>query len=405
MNPKWIRKSTEVYHRRRKNGLANTRRGERKLALQRLAEQRESSYGSFLYQRQLRGERTRARPGAARDDKLYDVYPTRELYEDEFQKIWQTQAAFRPDLMTDAARERIHRAIFHQRPLKPQKRGKCAYLPAEDRTFRALPSFQRYRIHQEVNNLEWWDLGENRRVRDYPEARNEIVDLLENVSTRNGQVPFGKMKNVLKRRGIAEGNFSFNFETDKRKKLEGNSTRNLMRDEDRIGRAWYDWPLAKQDEFIDVILSGTPQHQERDRNWLAGVGQNSPSEGAKDDEEVRAYLCERFDLPEPIADSCVDSPLKDDTANISLRAATLMLEAMRDGLVDAETGEVLLPLQSEAASAVARTEPGFIDPFRSKGDDGKYQLEDKLPYYGQAFRDGRHIIPGTGNPEDDDKTR
>ena len=377
----------------------------RKQALQRLAKQQKTSYGAFLYQRQLRGERTRARPGAARDDKLYDVYPTRELYEDEFQKIWQTQAAFHPDFMTGAAKERIHRAIFHQRPLKPQKRGKCAYLPAEYRSFRAMPSFQRYRIYQEVNNLEWWDLGEIKRVRDYPEARDEIVHLLENVSTKNGQIAFGKMKNVLKRLNIAEGNFKFNYESEKRKGFEGNSTSKLMSHEDRIGRAWSDWPLERQDEFIDVILNGTPQHQERDRKRLAGVEQTSPPDGAKDDEEVRAYLCEQFDLPEHIAENCVNSPLKDDTASVSLRAATLLLEAMRDGLVNAETGEVFLPLQNEAASAVAQREPSFIDPYRRKGDDGKYQLLEKLPYYGEAFRDGRHTIPGTGNPEDDDKTR
>lgn len=377
----------------------------RKEALEKLNERKDLSYGSFLYQRQLRGERTRARPGAARDDKLYDVYPTRELYEDEFQKIWQSQAAFHPELMTVAAKERIHRAIFHQRPLKPQKRGICAYMQDEHRTFRALPSFQRYRIHQEVNSLEWWYLGEIKKVRDYPEARDEIVHLLENVSTANGQVTFGIMKNVLKRLRIAEGVFKFNFETEKRKGFDGNSTSKLMSHEDRIGPTWHDWPLEKQDEFIDTILNGTPQHQERDRNRLAGIEPTSSPDGAKDDVEVRAYLCERFKLPEHIADNCVNSRLKDDTASISLRAATLMLAKMRDGLIDAETGEVFLPLQSEAASAVAREEQNFVDPFRSKGDDGKYRLLEKLPYYGEAFRDGRHIIPGTGNPEDDDKTR
>ena len=377
----------------------------RKEALGKLNERKDLSYGSFLHQRRLNGQPTRARPATARDGKLYDVYPTRELYEDEFQKIWQTQAAYHPELMTISAKERIHRAIFHQRPLKPQKRGKCAYMSDEDRTFRALPSFQRYRIYQEVNSLEWWDLGEIKKVRDYREARDEIVNLLENVSTNNGQLTFGKMKNILKRIGITEGNFKFNFETEKRKGLDGNLTSNLMRHEDRIGPSWHDWPLAKQDDFIDTILNGTPQHQERDRKRLDGVEPNSPPDGAKDDEDVLAYLCERFGLPDHIAENCMNSRLKDDTASISLRAARLMLEKMRDGVVDAVTGEIVLPPQSDAASAVALEEPSFIDPSRSKGDDGKYRLLNKLPYYGEAFQDGRHIISGTGKPEDDDKTR
>ncbi len=377
----------------------------RKEALRKLNEREDLSYGSFLRQRQLGGQPTRARPGAAGDGKLYDVYPTRELYEDEFQKIWQTQAEFHPELMTISAKGRIHRAIFHQRPLKPQKRGKCAYMSGEDRTFRALPSFQRYRIHQEVNRLEWWDLGEIRRVRNYPEARDEIINLLENVSTNNGQLMFGKIKNVLKRIGIAEGNFKFNFETEKRKGLDGNLTSNLMGNEDRIGAKWHGWPLEKQDDFIDIILNGTPQHQERDRKRLDGVEPDSPPDGAKDDREVLAYLRERFELPEHIAENCMNSRLKDDTANISLRAARLMLEKMQNGVANAETGEIILPLQSDAASAVALEEPSFIDPSRSKGDDGKYRLLNKLPYYGEAFRDGRHIISGTGEPKDDDKAR
>ena len=79
---------------------------------------------------------------------------------------------------------------------------------------------------------------------------------------------------------------------------------------------------------------------------------------------------------------------------------------MRDGIVDGETGEIVLPLQSRAASAVAADCPEvFVDPVRTKGDDGSSRLLGCLPYYGKAFRDGRHIIPGTGNPSDEDRTR
>ncbi len=138
----------------------------RKSALDDLRARADLTYGSFLYERQRKGKPTRARPGVGENGRLYDVYPTRELYEDEFEKIWSAQAPHHRDLMTDEAKKRIHRAIFHQRPLKPQKRGKCTYMHDEDRAFRAMPSFQQYRIYQEVHNLEWSDGLGIHRVRD-----------------------------------------------------------------------------------------------------------------------------------------------------------------------------------------------------------------------------------------------
>ena len=43
------------------------------------------SFGSFLWQRQQNGLPVRARPDAGADGKLYDVYPARELYEQDNQ--------------------------------------------------------------------------------------------------------------------------------------------------------------------------------------------------------------------------------------------------------------------------------------------------------------------------------
>ncbi len=380
----------------------NARKSEAKVqkkALDKLEKNQSMTYGSFLFERQKKNEPTRARPSAAGDGKLYDVYPTRELYEDEFKKIWRAQALYHPEKMTEKAKERIYRAIFYQRPLKPQKRGKCTYMPNEDRTFRAMPSFQRYRIYQEVHSLQWSDGRETHRLRDHPRARNRIVDLLE----RRSSISFRTMRTELRRLDIAEGDIKFNLETKKRKGLDGNLTSNRMQDEDRIGPAWHDdqvWPLSKQDEFIDIILNGTPRQQQRDLEIAQGGNQHDPIGGAGDYEEVIEYLCKKYQLDRLVVEACLNARLNDDTAAISLRASGLMLEKMRDGLTDPETGEYCLPLQIKAASSVAQEIPNqFIDP------DGKYKLLDKLPYYGEAFEDGRHIIPGTGDPKDNDKTR
>ena len=290
----------------------------RKSALSLLKDKPTLTYGSFLWERHRRGEQTRARPGAGDDGKLYDVYPQRELYEDEFNKIWAAQAKYH-DAMTDATRERIHHVIFTQRPLKSQKRGKCAYLPKEDRTFRAMPGFQRYRMYQEVNNLEWMTSHGSRKLINFPDARNLIIHLLETPTTKNGHVVFGRMKKILKQMEVAEGNFTFNFETPKRKGLDGNLTSHLMRDEDRVGGQWDKWSLEDQDSFIMAIFEQVPDEKRKDEMR------------EQTDDEVCNRLMQDFGLSEFAARNCLEAPMQNGIASVSLEAARLLMDQMKNG--------------------------------------------------------------------------
>lgn len=352
---------------------------ERGQSLAKLAAQPRLTYGAFLWERRKQGKSTRARPSS--DGKLYDVYPIRELYEDEFEKIWAAQTSFHLELMTEAKRKRIHHVIFTQRPLKPVERGRCLYMSGEERTFRAMPSFQRYRIYQEVHNLRW-DFG-RQWVVNYREARDRIVGLLKAPSLktkpndRNAQVGFATMKNAIKALNIDEGNLVFNSETPKRKGFDGDQTANVMQHSDYIGPDWHKWPLDKQDEFIGLILSD------------------------QTDEEVLKQLQQDYSLPEHVAEKCMNAPLVEGTAGISLKAARLILEKMRDEFVNKETGEVTLPLQPAAAAAVAKEVEEFVDPMRRpKTEEDEFQPWPRLPYYGKFFEDGRHIIPGSREEKD-----
>ena len=338
----------------------------RKLALQQLAENKTLTYGSFLWKRHQEGKPTRARPGAGDTGKLYEVYPQRELYEDEFNKIWDAQASCYPELMGDSVRQRIHTAIFTQRPLKSQEPGKCVYLPDEDRTFRAMPGFQRYRMLQELNNLEWTIGGRKYRLLGNRDARDAILEMLETVSTQRGTVVWSKMKNLLKKMELVEGDFAFNFETPKRKGLEGNLTSNVMQDDDHVGADWHTWSLERQDEFIAVIL-----------------------DDEQTDDEVRTCLMEKFELSEYAAANCMNARLPDGTANLSLQAARWISQKMHDDMLG----------QAQAVEAVAAENRAFVNPF-TRAREGA--LLRRLPYYGEAFQDGRHIIPGDRNPEDRD---
>ena len=362
----------------------------RRRALEDLRSQKGLTYGAFLWRRQQEGKPVRARSGAGSDGKLYDVYPIRELYEDEFAKIWDAQAQHHRGLMTEDARKRIHSVIFTQRPLKPQKRGFCTYtyMSKEQRAFRAMPSFQRYRIYQEVNNLEWRDEDGHRQQLANPEAksaRDLIVGLLmqpsvkSNPTDRNASVSFHKMRTELKKRDLVEGDVFFNFETAKRKGFDGDQTANVMQHEDYVGSDWHTWSLDKQDAFISTILDS----------------ERADDESVRTDDEVRDILMGEYGLDYAAAEKCLSAPLVDGTANVSVKAAKMMMEVMRDGIE--HDGVKMLPIQSDAAAYLSERNKAFKDPMRRTKTA---EAMEKLPYYGDAFQNGRHIIPGDRDPKD-----
>ncbi len=345
---------------------------ERQEAIARLKNKTDLSFGSFLWERQLNGMSTRARP--ASDSKLYDVYPTRELLEDEFRKIWAKQTEFYPDILTNDLKEHFFNIIFHQRKLKSPPKGKCTYLSEEDRTYRAMPSFQRYRIFQEVNNLEWRYITNIEKLIDEPKDRDLIIYLLEHPSIksrpthRNAAVSFTKMRTELKRReALIDDNCTFTMQTEKRTGFDGNQTTNVMQHEDYVGQEWHNWPLEKQDQFISVIL-----------------------DDQLDDQQVCDKLVDEYGLTKFAAENCTNANFVDGTANISLKAARILTEHMDKDML----------IQSDAVIRAAEQNSSFRNPFRSLGD-GK--ILGQLPYYGQCVQG--HIIPGSGDLNDDEETR
>ena len=116
------------------------------------------------------GERKRAR------------YTDRQMYEDEFEKVWEAQAKHHPALLTEELKERVHHAIFHQRPLNLKKgRGHCSLEPQLPRAAMARLESQRFRLLQDVNNLEVAGVSRD----EYPiglEQRRKLADALERSS-------------------------------------------------------------------------------------------------------------------------------------------------------------------------------------------------------------------------------
>ncbi|MCL6538120.1 MAG: type II CRISPR RNA-guided endonuclease Cas9 [Acidothermus sp.] len=198
-----------------------------------------------------RGARTLGELFALTDphsEPIRRVWTSRAMYLDEFDAIWEAQRAYHPALLSDELKLQVRRAIFHQRPLKSVKRyiGECELEPGRKRAPRALPSAQRWRFLQVINNLQLISIetGEKRPLTS--EERLLLVDELD----RNGKLTFAKMRKLL---GLDSRRWTTNLEEGGARELQGDATGARIRNV--IGRMWDDFDLTQRDELVDELLS------------------------------------------------------------------------------------------------------------------------------------------------------
>jgi CRISPR-associated endonuclease Csn1 len=191
--------------------------------------------GEFLWKNREENGGTRFAPGRM------NYYPLRKFYMDEFDAIQKNQQKFFSSVDWDA----IRHEIFYQRPLQPQERGKCIYLPEKDRTFKSMPCSQKMRILQDVYNLNFTKNGKQVNLPD--EWRDELIKLLDSEE----KVTFDKMR---KKFGLDE-KITFNLETESRTFLQGNSTAKKLRQEKCFGRKWDEFSLSEQDDIVETLIS------------------------------------------------------------------------------------------------------------------------------------------------------
>lgn len=193
--------------------------------------------------------------GKKRIDNRYDLYVERAMVAQEFDALWAAQAGFNPALFNEAARDELRDTLLHQRNLRPVKPGRCTLVPDEPRALLALPSTQRFRIYQEVNNLR---LLED-ELREEPltlAQRDQIVALLE----KQAKVSFTAMRKAL---GYSA---KFNLEDAKRDGLKGNATAAALGKKHLFGPLWAGFDAALQDEIVTQLM--TEESEQRLIAWL-----------------------------------------------------------------------------------------------------------------------------------------
>ncbi len=192
--------------------------------------------GEYLWLRAKDKQRVRART----HEKLY---PTRDLYRNEFTKIRDSQLPLQK--LTEDEWQTLETIIFHQRDLKTPEPGRCQLEPNEYRARNALPSFQKFRVAQDITNLAWSDEKGGKHFLT-AEQRKKLWDLLHKQKTAT----FGKIRTTLE---LSEG-VPFNLEDEKRKDLKGNVTAKLLSEKKFFGGKWFDFSDEIRDQIVEELL-------------------------------------------------------------------------------------------------------------------------------------------------------
>ena len=337
--------------------------------------------GEFLYQRfadtsvPSEQRRVRARNNGLKSGKLeYDLYIDRAMIQVEFEALWTRQAKCNPDLFHDAAYENLKDCLLHQRPLKPVKPGRCTLLPDEERAPLALPSQQRFRIYQEINNLRL--LGEHLLEQSLTLAQR---DILAAELDRKSKLSFTQICKLLK----LPGSTKFNLEDAKRSELKGNTTCAILAKKEHFGDGWWQFDAARQDAIVMQLL--TEENEAVLVRWLQ-------TETGMD--EARAEVLANVSLPEGYG-------------SLSAKALARVLPELRRDVLTYDKAV-------QAAGFAHHSDLGF--EFEHGSDEVEFVGErviqstgevkpvyafKQLPYYGRALQ--RHVAFPKDNPRNDEE--
>lgn len=330
------------------------------------------TYGEFLHlrrksavdQRHVPTVRTRltamARGNDGKEEEGYDFYPDRRHLEDEFRKLWASQTAYHGGVLTDELRDLIFEKIFFQRPLKEPVVGLCL-LTGEERLPRAHPLTQRRVLYETVNHLRITADGRNTRLLTL-EERDRIIHALDNrkptKSAGSMKLTLDKLAKTLK---LRDGE-RFTLETGVRDAVACDPVRASLSHPDRFGPNW-----SKLD---------------RDAQWEV-VRRIRDVQSEKNHADLVEWLVRTYDLDHDNAEAIANAPLPEGYGRLGLTATTRILDTLKSDVIP----------YSKAVE-----ECGW-----HHSDERTGEVLEKLPYYGKIL--DRHVIPGTGKPDDDDITR
>ena len=210
--------------------------------------------------------------------RIRNRHTRRDMYQHEFDAIWEAQRRHYPQLLTEELKyvkrrgdsfprkpERLPKGadllseyglyglIFFQRKMYWPKSvvGRCELERGEKRCPRAARIAQRFRIVQEVNNLRVLDYANREERRLTQEERRTLIDYLCDAKERT----FEQLRKKLDLPETAR----FNLQRGGRKKLQGHQTDAALAGKNGVGKRWKKLPDETKDTVVEILI-----HEDRE---------------------------------------------------------------------------------------------------------------------------------------------
>lgn len=303
--------------------------------------------GQFLYEKHKNKETVRLRPNTVKGKNEWDFYISREMMEHEVKTILTYQAKFYPEILTSEIQQELTEIIIEQRPLKIPEPGWCTLIEGEKRGRQGYPDIQKFRIFQEVANLQL-----KKYTHDDPELTKQQKDIiLKELTTnfaevnKNGLLTWAKIKKLANLNRAS----SFNLEELGRKGLSCDLTSFRLSDDTAFGAEWFELDLATQNQVVDKIVTVANKN------------------------DLKSWLSDNFDLSDSKLKAIGSAKLPQGYASISLKAAEKINPHMKSGLT-----------YDKACKKEG------ID--HSQFHTGEVYNDGDLPYYGQLLQ--RYVLGG-----------
>lgn len=309
--------------------------------------------GEWLARRHDKREPVRSRLRGLGAKATYDLYVDRDMIAQEFDALWEKQKSHHPQVLTDVVRDELRDILLFQRPLKPVRPGRCTFEPDDDRAPLALPSNQRFRIYQELNNLRVQSEGftETPLTR---EQRDAIATNLLSGKGKNREHSFDQMRRTLKL------STRFNLESEKRKGLKVCATAAILGSKNRFGASWHALPLSRQDEIVEKILA------------------------TESEADLTSWLEHECGLSVDAARTVANANLPDGYGRLGRKALSKILPKLAESVITYDS----------AVKAAG---------YASHSDFYTGEIHDALLYYGKSLE--RHVGFGTGEIGHSDEKR
>ncbi len=291
--------------------------------------------------------------------RIRGKHTRRDMFEQEFDAIWEAQRRFHGRLLTDALKygtrgkqsyprkpERIghdaatalaavgiHGLIFFQRPMYWSKSvvGQCELDPKQKRCPRADRVAQHFRVLQEVNNLRII-AGDGEIKELTSDQRQKLLKLLY----QKEEVKFDEIRKKL---GLLESD-GFNLEAGKRTKLLGMATDAILAGKKFYGKAWHD--------LADNIKTAIVRSLIHD-----------------DETTFLRRTVEEFSIPVETAESMLEAPLPEGYASLGRDSIERLLPHIERGL----------PLMTRDSTLCAIRLAGFLPPWERLQKVGQFLPE------------------------------